>query len=130
MNETCCRLLGHRHGSSIASAAVATDSSLRDLRHLPWTSIDNDDSLDLDQLSVAEQLAGHKRSATSRSSDRVGKVSTLMDFLIANCRTAPKIALASGQASGREIVQGGSGDYFSVACHDIEQFAVDRFAEE
>jgi VacB/RNase II family 3'-5' exoribonuclease len=42
---------------SIASAAVATDSSPRDLRHLPWASIDNDDSLDLDQLSVAEQLS-------------------------------------------------------------------------
>ncbi len=27
-----------------------------DLRHLPWVSIDNDDSLDLDQLTVAEVL--------------------------------------------------------------------------
>lgn len=26
----------------------------KDLRHLPWVSIDNDDSLDLDQLTVAE----------------------------------------------------------------------------
>ena len=30
------------------------DPSLRDLEALPWCSIDNDDSLDLDQLSVAE----------------------------------------------------------------------------
>ena len=44
--------------SSIASAAAATDSSLRDLRHLLWASIDNDDSLDLDQLTVADQLPG------------------------------------------------------------------------
>jgi exoribonuclease-2 len=29
----------------------------RDLRDLPWCSIDNDDSKDLDQLSVAERLA-------------------------------------------------------------------------
>jgi VacB/RNase II family 3'-5' exoribonuclease len=43
---------------SIASAAAATDSSLRDLRHMLWASIDNDDSLDLDQLSFAEQLPG------------------------------------------------------------------------
>ena len=31
---------------------------MRDLRRLLWASIDNDDSLDLDQLSVAEQLPG------------------------------------------------------------------------
>ena len=43
---------------SIANAATASDSSLRDLRRLLWASIDNDDSLDLDQLSVAEQLPG------------------------------------------------------------------------
>src|SRR5512135_821820 len=28
----------------------------KDLRHLPWASIDNDDSLDLDQLTAAEAL--------------------------------------------------------------------------
>jgi len=43
---------------SIANAATASDPSLRDLRRLLWASIDNDDSLDLDQLSVAEQLPG------------------------------------------------------------------------
>jgi len=32
--------------------------TVRDLRGLLWVSIDNDDSLDLDQLSVAEPLAG------------------------------------------------------------------------
>ena len=31
----------------------ATDAGVRDLRNLPWASIDNDDSEDLDQLSVA-----------------------------------------------------------------------------
>jgi exoribonuclease-2 len=32
------------------------DATARDLRPLPWCSIDNDDSRDLDQLSVAEAL--------------------------------------------------------------------------
>jgi exoribonuclease-2 len=41
---------------SIANAAAASDPSLKDLRGLLWASIDNDDSLDLDQLTVAEQL--------------------------------------------------------------------------
>jgi VacB/RNase II family 3'-5' exoribonuclease len=42
--------------SSITKAAGASDPSLKDLRRLLWASIDNDDSLDLDQLSVAERL--------------------------------------------------------------------------
>ncbi len=37
---------------AIGKAAMA-DSAARDLRSLPWVSIDNDDSRDLDQLSVA-----------------------------------------------------------------------------
>src|SRR6187402_768122 len=36
----------------------AADPSLQDLRALLWCSIDNDDSRDLDQLTVAEPLAG------------------------------------------------------------------------
>jgi exoribonuclease-2 len=37
------------------------DRAARDLRHLPWISIDNDDSRDLDQLSVAERGDGGVR---------------------------------------------------------------------
>lgn len=37
--------------------APEPNNSIRDLRHLTWFSIDNDDTLDLDQLSVAEPLA-------------------------------------------------------------------------
>ena len=34
-----------------------TGPAIRDLRELAWVSIDNDDTRDLDQLSVAERLA-------------------------------------------------------------------------
>lgn len=36
------------------TAAPPADQGIRDLRGLPWASIDNDDSRDLDQLSVAD----------------------------------------------------------------------------
>ena len=43
---------------AIRGPAAPAGAPARDLRDLPWCSIDNDDSLDLDQLSVAEALPG------------------------------------------------------------------------
>jgi exoribonuclease-2 len=44
----------------IQAPAQSNDATVRDLRGLKWASIDNDDSLDLDQLTVAEELPGDR----------------------------------------------------------------------
>src|SRR6185369_11519297 len=43
---------------ALTGAARSPDGAERDLRALPWCSIDNDDSRDLDQLTVADEPAG------------------------------------------------------------------------
>jgi hypothetical protein len=48
------------------SGPANATSDLRDLRNCLWASIDNDDSRDLDQLTVAESLAGGRVESVSR----------------------------------------------------------------
>ncbi|MGA2066722.1 MAG: RNB domain-containing ribonuclease [Thermoguttaceae bacterium] len=45
---------------TIQTPATMEGGQARDLRNLPWASIDNDDSRDLDQLTVAQTMPGDK----------------------------------------------------------------------
>ena len=47
-----------REAEAARKAGPERNGDIRDLRQLTWFSIDNDDTRDLDQLSVAEPLAG------------------------------------------------------------------------
>jgi exoribonuclease II len=48
--------------ASVKTAAQSTEEPVRDLRSLPWCSIDNDESRDLDQLSVMNVAADGSRN--------------------------------------------------------------------
>jgi exoribonuclease-2 len=66
---------------SIEIGGAAKDGSIRDLRDLVWVSIDNDDSRDLDQISVAEPLDGGavKLSVAVADVDALVKRSSAID---------------------------------------------------
>jgi exoribonuclease-2 len=49
--------LDHLHSPTVQEAAlIPNGQTIRDLRHLLWCSIDNDDSRDIDQLTAAESM--------------------------------------------------------------------------
>src|SRR5579862_1362287 len=48
--------------AALKGPAQTTEEPVRDLRAMLWCSIDNDDSRDLDQLSVAETVPGGTRT--------------------------------------------------------------------
>ena len=66
---------------AIGKAATDTNPSIRDLRDLLWCSIDNDDSLDLDQLSVVAPMpdGGVKILVAVADVDALVKVGSAID---------------------------------------------------
>ena len=74
--------------ATITMSAKATDSSIQNLTHLLWCSIDNSDSLDLDQLTVAELGAdgGIKMLVAGADVDALVKKDSRID-LHARCNT-------------------------------------------
>lgn len=72
------------------SAQPAPDGALRDLRALPWSSIDNDTSRDLDQIEVADRLANGAiriRIGIADVDGDVPKGSPIDEHAAANCTT-------------------------------------------
>lgn len=81
-----------RQAAALRSHPVQPDrnGAARDLRHLPWSSIDNDTSKDLDQIEVAEQLANGEvrvRVAIADVDSEVSKGSPIDAHAAANCTT-------------------------------------------
>ena len=50
----------HKQLAQLSGPATETDGRIRDLTALPWCSIDNDDSRDLDQLTAIEAIHGRE----------------------------------------------------------------------
>jgi VacB/RNase II family 3'-5' exoribonuclease len=67
--------------ANAATPAIESGPEIRDLRNLLWSSIDNDDSLDLDQIEVAEAIGGSqsKLMVGIADVDSVVKAGTAVD---------------------------------------------------
>jgi VacB/RNase II family 3'-5' exoribonuclease len=61
--------------AQVAHIGASTANSIRDLRSLPWSSIDNDDSRDLDQLEVC---AGDRAESRTRVLVAIADVDALV----------------------------------------------------
>ena len=57
---------------SLENKPLSTDSNIKDLRNLLWSSIDNDSSKDLDQIEVAEELLNGECQAVYITNAEVG----------------------------------------------------------
>jgi exoribonuclease-2 len=76
------------HQLAELTAPAPMPSDAKDLRHLPWSSIDNDDSRDLDQVEVAERLANGSIKVTVGIADvdsLVPKGTPIDLHALANC---------------------------------------------
>ena len=63
MSEVCSLIFPPKRSPKLGRLQVPAATAgepVRDLRNLLWASIDNDDSRDLDQLTVAEAMPGDK----------------------------------------------------------------------
>jgi exoribonuclease-2 len=67
------------HGQPARPAASAAADGLKDLRQLPWSSIDNDDSRDLDQLEVCVQDGATRLLIAIADVDRLVTKGTALD---------------------------------------------------
>jgi exoribonuclease-2 len=65
-----------QQAAALDRAEIETGPAIRDLRALPWSSVDNDDSRDLDQIEVAEPQADGSLQVLVGRADVDGSVKT------------------------------------------------------
>lgn len=72
----------------IQSPATMNNEPVRDLRDLLWVSVDNDDSRDLDQLTLAESLPGNKIKIFVAVADVDALVKKVVSGIVCKQRTS------------------------------------------